>query len=89
MFLGVDIGSSSSKAALINDKKELVADAVVNKGTGTDGIDLALKQVYEKAGITMTILNIRWLLVMAASPTRRQTSRLPRSLVMPRGLHSW
>lgn len=52
MFLGVDIGSSSSKAALINDKKELVADAVVNKGTGTDGIDLALKQVYEKAGIT-------------------------------------
>ena len=57
MFLGVDIGSSSSKAALINDKKELVADAVVNKGTGTDGIDLALKQVYDKAGITHDDIN--------------------------------
>ncbi|MDD3164790.1 MAG: acyl-CoA dehydratase activase [Oscillospiraceae bacterium] len=52
MFLGIDIGSSSSKVALMNDKKELVATAVVNKGTGTDGVHSALEQAFLKAGIT-------------------------------------
>lgn len=52
MFLGVDIGSSSSKVALIDDNKKLVATAVVNKGTGTDGVQLAMQQAFEEAGIT-------------------------------------
>lgn len=52
MFLGIDIGSSSSKAAIINEKKELVATSAVNLGTGTNGIETALKDVFQQAGIT-------------------------------------
>ncbi len=52
MFLGMDIGSSSSKAALINDKKELVACSVVDMGTGTRGPEEALEDVLNAAGIS-------------------------------------
>jgi len=51
MFLGMDIGSSSSKAALINDKKELVGCSVVNMGTGTNGPEEALEEVLRIAGV--------------------------------------
>lgn len=51
MFLGIDIGSSSSKAALINDKKELAAVSVINMGTGSGAYEDVLAEVYEKAGI--------------------------------------
>lgn len=45
MFLGIDIGSSSSKVALINDKRELIATSVVNMGTGTKGPQKAIENV--------------------------------------------
>ena len=35
MFLGIDIGSSSTKVAVLNDKKELAGVSVINLGTGT------------------------------------------------------
>ena len=53
MYLGVDIGSSSSKAAFINDKKELVACSVVNMGTGTNGPEKALSDALYIAGISI------------------------------------
>ena len=43
MYLGIDIGSSSSKVAIINDKKELIATSIANMGTGTNGPEEALK----------------------------------------------
>lgn len=52
MFLGIDIGSSSSKVGILNEKGELVATAVVNKGTGTGGVDEALNKAMVQAGIT-------------------------------------
>ncbi len=52
MFVGIDIGSSSSKVAVLNDSKELVSLAVTNLGTGTDGLETSLKVAYGKAGIT-------------------------------------
>lgn len=42
MFLGIDIGSSSSKVAIMDENQELKAVAVVNKGTGTSGVTEAL-----------------------------------------------
>ena len=36
MFLGIDIGSSSSKVAIIDEKKELRAVSIINLGTGTN-----------------------------------------------------
>ncbi len=52
MYLGIDIGSSSSKAAIIDENKKLIGHAVVNKGTGTSGIKEALKQVFSTGGIS-------------------------------------
>ena len=51
MYLGIDIGSSSSKAAILNAKGELIAHEAVNEGTGTKGADLVLDLVFNKAGI--------------------------------------
>lgn len=50
MYLGIDIGSSSSKAAIINNQKEIIAVSVVNVGTGTDGPDIALRNALKIAG---------------------------------------
>lgn len=52
MYVGIDIGSSSSKVAVLNENKELIAHAVTNLGTGTDGVELSLKKAYEQASIT-------------------------------------
>ena len=51
MYLGIDIGSSSSKAAILNEQKELVSVSAVNLGTGTNGIETALVQALMQAGI--------------------------------------
>lgn len=61
MYLGIDIGSSSSKAAIIDGNRKLIAHAVVNKGTGTSGIREALKQVFsiafiDKADVKYTVV---------------------------------
>lgn len=51
MFLGVDIGSSSSKAAIIDEAKALRAVSVVNLGTGTNAYMDVVNEVLKKAGI--------------------------------------
>ena len=48
MYLGIDIGSSSSKVAIVNENKELIAYSVVNLGTGTKGPQLAMSQALDK-----------------------------------------
>lgn len=53
MYLGIDIGSSSSKAAVVDENRQVVATRVVNLGTGTSGVDEALKEALELAGITI------------------------------------
>ncbi len=50
MFLGIDIGSSSSKAALIDKEGKLRGTKVVNIGTGTNGIELALTELLKEQG---------------------------------------
>ncbi|MCQ4636993.1 acyl-CoA dehydratase activase [Anaerovorax odorimutans] len=51
MYLGIDIGSSSSKAAILDDKGALIAHAAVNEGTGTKGVERALELVFDEAGV--------------------------------------
>jgi len=36
-YLGIDIGSTTSKAVLIDEEKQIVAKAILNAGTGTYG----------------------------------------------------
>lgn len=53
MYLGIDIGSSSSKVAILDQDVKIVAHAVVNMGTGTDGPSRALEDVFSQIGLTM------------------------------------
>lgn len=52
MFLGIDIGSSSSKAVLIDSDQRILGEAALNLGTGSNGIRQVLDEVYAKCGIT-------------------------------------
>lgn len=52
MFLGLDIGSSSSKAVILNEKKEIIAAEVINLGTGTRGVREVLALAFARAGCT-------------------------------------
>ncbi len=52
MYLGIDIGSSSSKVAILDASGNLTATHVVNMGTGTDGAKAALEGALQTAGIT-------------------------------------
>ena len=51
MFLGIDIGSSSSKAVILDKEKNILAAEVVNLGTGTKGVHQVLELAFSKAGI--------------------------------------
>ena len=51
MFLGIDIGSSSSKAVIINEQKKILGMAVINTGAGTQGPDKAVAAALKEAGI--------------------------------------
>ncbi len=51
MYMGVDIGSTTSKAVILNEGGEQIARAVINVGTGTSGPDQAVEQVLQQAGV--------------------------------------
>lgn len=53
MFLGIDIGSSSSKAVVLDADKKVLAQQVVNMGTGTKGIFMSIDQALTEAGLGM------------------------------------
>ncbi len=50
---GIDIGSTSSKAVILRDGKDLVAHAVVPLGTGTVGPKQSREKVFEMSGLTL------------------------------------
>lgn len=49
---GIDIGSTSSKAVILQDGTEIIAHAVVPLGTGTVGPKQARETVFERSGLT-------------------------------------
>ena len=51
MFLGIDIGSSSSKAAVLDEEKKLKAVSVVNLGTGTGAYRQVVEEALREAGV--------------------------------------
>jgi (R)-2-hydroxyacyl-CoA dehydratese activating ATPase len=51
MFLGIDIGSSSSKAVIIDEQRKILGQAVINTGAGTQGPDKAVVAALLEAGI--------------------------------------
>ena len=49
--MGVDVGSTSSKAIILQDGSEILAKTVVNMGTGTQGPGQATEQALAQAGL--------------------------------------
>lgn len=49
MFLGIDIGSSSTKAAVVDQEKKLLAVSVQNLGTGTTAYETVVADVLARA----------------------------------------
>ena len=50
--LGIDIGSTASKAVALKDGKELIGHTVESLGTGTEGPKLALKNLFDQTGLS-------------------------------------
>ena len=51
MYLGVDIGSTTSKAVVMDQQGEIKGRAIINIGTGTDGPKLAVNKALDQAGL--------------------------------------
>lgn len=51
-ILGIDIGSTTSKCIILNESKKIIASSIIAAGTDTNGPELALKKVYEDAGVS-------------------------------------
>lgn len=50
MYLGLDIGSSSSKAAVLDAEGRLLGKAIINIGTGSRGPDQVVEQAFYMSG---------------------------------------
>ena len=50
--LGIDIGSTTSKCAVLKDGKELVAHSLQTGGLGTGGPEEAMAQLWQTSGLT-------------------------------------
>ena len=50
--LGVDIGSTASKAVLMSENGKIIAKAVVDQGTGMIGPQKVMEEILKSAGIT-------------------------------------
>ncbi|MCI2106448.1 MAG: acyl-CoA dehydratase activase [Intestinimonas sp.] len=49
--LGVDVGSASSKAVILDRNRKIVAAEVVQAGTGTTGPRRVMEQIFSKTGL--------------------------------------
>lgn len=51
--LGIDIGSSSSKAVLLKNGSEIIAEDAVQAGTGSSGPSRVLQQIMQQSGLEL------------------------------------
>jgi len=49
--LGIDIGSTTSKCVLLENGTHIIAETLVQAGTGTDGPEKAVEELFFKAGV--------------------------------------
>lgn len=50
-YLGIDIGSTTSKCVLIDDSEKIKATSLIKAGTGTKGPEKALETILNESGI--------------------------------------
>ena len=52
--MGIDVGSSSSKAVILRDGQEMVAGAAVQAGTGSSGPGRVLEEITASSGLALS-----------------------------------
>lgn len=52
MYLGIDIGSTTSKAIILDESRNIIGRSVINSGTGSRGPRLATEAALSQAGMT-------------------------------------
>lgn len=55
--LGIDIGSTSSKCAILSDGVNIESTHIIYKGAGTDGMDIVVKEALEDLNISFDDLD--------------------------------
>lgn len=56
-YMGIDIGSSASKALVLDDSGALIASSIVSKGTGTKGVAKAVSEIEAQLGDQISSLD--------------------------------
>ena len=56
--LGIDIGSTTSKCAILKDGREIVAQSLITLGTGTSGPARSIEAVLREAGLSKDDLTL-------------------------------
>lgn len=59
MYMGIDIGSSSSKAVIVDKSCRIIAAAVINTGTGTQGPERAVEKALLSSGLSQHDIQFR------------------------------
>ncbi len=49
--LGIDIGSTATKAVVLKNGKDIYASAIISFGAGTSGTDQALEKLFEDGNL--------------------------------------
>lgn len=73
--LGIDIGSTTSKCAVLKDGEELVATSLRVGGMGTEGPQEALDDLWADSGLRREEMAARLSPATAARTTREPTAR--------------
>lgn len=50
--LGIDIGSTATKAVVLEDGRDMCASAIISFGAGTSGTDQALERLFSESGLS-------------------------------------
>ena len=56
--LGVDIGSTTSKAVILDENKDIIASSIVVATVGTDGVTRAIDNVLEESKLKFDDISV-------------------------------
>ncbi|MCM0759496.1 acyl-CoA dehydratase activase [Sporomusa sphaeroides DSM 2875] len=56
-YMGIDIGSTASKAIILNEEKQIATQSIIPLGTGTAGPSRVVEAAYQQAGVRQADIN--------------------------------
>ena len=71
--MGIDIGSTTSKGIILNDRREIVSSFLVHAGTGTGGPQQVRSTLLSEAGLTDADIGYTVVTGYGRTPMSRRT----------------